>query len=148
MEAKAKIEYFCVYQERCHSEVTKKLYEWGLATDQVDVLISDLIQNNFLNEGRFAEAYVSGKFRIKRWGRNKIRVHLKQKHVNEYSIKKALDSIDEETYIETIELLAQKKQAEVNGNQWEKRRKCYSYLLNKGFESSLIQNVLDKLFPL
>ncbi|MCB0477143.1 MAG: RecX family transcriptional regulator [Crocinitomicaceae bacterium] len=148
MESKAKIEYFCAYQERCHSEVSKKLYDWGLAPDQVDALLADLIQNNFLNEGRFAESYVSGKFRMKKWGRNKIRLHLKQKKVNEYSIKKALESIDDEEYLECLELLIQKKYKEAKGNKWEKRQKTYSFLVHKGYESSVVQDALDRLISL
>lgn len=148
LEAKAKIEYFCAYQERCHSEVEKKLFDWGLAPDQVDALIADLIQHNFLNEGRFAEAYVSGKFRIKKWGRNKIKMHLKQKRVNEYSIKKSLAEIEEEEYLKVLEELAIKKHREAKGNKWEKRQKTYAYLTNRGYESGLIQDVLEKNFPL
>ena len=147
LESKAKIEYFCVYQERCHSEVESKLYSWGLSSEQVGQLVADLIENNFLNEGRFAEAYASGKFRIKKWGKRKILLHLKQKRVSEYSINKALNDLDEDEYLETIRHLISRKHQETKGNKWEKRKKTLSYLQNKGFESGLVRLQLDELFP-
>src|SRR5688572_5536586 len=101
LEAKQKIEAFCAYQERCDFEVRQKLFSWGLFQEDVDALISDLITHNFLNEQRFAEAYVSGKFRIKKWGRVKIRQQLKLRKISEYSIKKGMQVIDDEEYIKT-----------------------------------------------
>lgn len=148
LECKAKIEYFCAYQERCHSEVQKKLLSWGMDQEQTDNLVADLITNNFLNEGRFAEAFVSGKFRIKKWGRNKIRLHLKQKKVSEYSINKAFAEMDEEEYLETLQELLEKKYREAKGNVWEKRKKTSSFLINKGYEGDLIRESLDKTFPI
>ena len=102
LEAKNKIESYCAYQERCDQEVRMKLKSWNLYSEDVDILISDLITNNFLNEERFAEAYVSGKFRIKKWGRVKIKQHLKQKNISAYSIKKAIETIDEDDYLKTV----------------------------------------------
>lgn len=148
LESKAKIEYFCAYQERCHSEVESKLYSWGLSSEQVGQLVADLIENNFLNEGRFAEAYASGKFRIKKWGKRKIFLHLKQKRVSEYSINKALNDLDEDEYLETIRHLISRKHQETKGNKWEKRKKTLSYLQNKGFESGLVREQVDELFPI
>lgn len=148
LEAKAKIEYFCAYQERSHSEVESKLYKWGLESDQVNALIADLIQNNYLNEQRFAESYASGKFRIKKWGRNKIKLHLKQKKVSTYSINKAMESLDEDEYRETLSDLADRKHRETKGTKWEKFQKTYKYLVQKGYESGLVQEVLNEQFPL
>lgn len=148
LDAKAKIEYFCAYQERCHSEVESKLYSWGLDKEQVGYLVADLITNNFLNEARFAEAYASGKFRIKKWGKRKILLHFKQKKVSDYSIKKALESIEEDEYMETLQQLVLKKYQESKGNQWEKRKKTLSFLQNKGYESFLIREQLDEHFPI
>ena len=148
LESKAKIEYFCAYQERSHQEVRNKLYDYGLATDQVDNLISDLITDNFLNEERFADAYASGKFRMKKWGKIKIKLNLKQKRVSDYSIRKALANIDEEDYLQCIVLLVEKKHLASTGNKWEKRKKTMSFLLNKGFEADLVKEELDRKFPL
>ena len=86
LEAKAKLEAFCAYQERCQLEIEQKLYSWKFSDEQISQLIADLITNRFLDEERFASAFVSGKFRIKRWGRIKIKAHLKAKKISNYSI--------------------------------------------------------------
>lgn len=149
LEAKAKIEYFCAYQERCHSEVQSKLYDYGMDGEQVANLTADLIINNFLNEERFAEAFVSGKFRIKRWGKRKIILHLKQKNVSAYSINKAIKSIEEESYLEAINSLILKKYAEqTKGTKWEKRKKVTAFLISKGFEPDLVVDAQNQLIPL
>ncbi len=143
LEAKLKIEAWCAYQERCDQELRKKLRSWNMHYEDVDVLISDLISNNFLSEERFAEAFVSGKFRIKRWGKLKIKQHLKQKNISDYSIKKGLSQIDDDEYFETLEMLFTKKSEMVSGKTiWEKKAKIKRYLFNKGYESDLIYEVM------
>ena len=102
LEAKVKLEVFCSYQERCEQEIRQKIDTWGIFGEDVDFLVSDLISNNFLNEQRFAEAFVSGKFRIKKWGRIKIKQHLKQKNISDYSINKGFAEIDPTEYWQTI----------------------------------------------
>lgn len=144
LEAKAKIEAYCAYQERCQSEVSNKLFQWGIVGEQQDQLIAHLISNRFLDEERFAEAYVSGKFRIKKWGRIKIRQHLKQKHISDYSIKKALAQIDGEEYFETLVQLCNQKSTQLGKEKdsWAKKAKIMRFLASKGFESDLIYEVL------
>ena len=95
----AKLTKYCAYQERCHSEVRNKLYEWGLYQSVVEETIVSLIQDDFLNEERFAEAYARGKFRIKKWGRIKILAELNKRKISEYCKKKGLDQIDEGEYL-------------------------------------------------
>ena len=145
LEAKQKIEAYCAYQERCDFEVRKKLNSWNLYQDDIDALIADLIINNFLNEERFAEAYVSGKFRIKKWGRNKIRQSLKQKKISEYSIQKGLGQINEVEYLETLKSLAEAKVVK-GKSAWEKKAKLTRYLSSKGFESDLIYLQVKDMF--
>ncbi|MBP6234345.1 MAG: RecX family transcriptional regulator, partial [Chitinophagaceae bacterium] len=89
-QALQKLKHYCAYQERCHSEVKEKLYQLGVWKKEHDEIIASLIEENYLNEERFAVAYAGGHFRIKQWGRIKIKYELKQKQVSEYSIKKAL----------------------------------------------------------
>lgn len=147
LEAKAKIEAYCAYQERCHYEVGTKLFAWGITGEQQDQLIADLISNRFLDEERFAEAFVSGKFRIKRWGRIKIRQHLKQKHVSEYSIKKGLAAIDLEEYYATIQYLIERKSEDLKSEKdpWQKKAKIIRFLASKGFEQELIYEALAEV---
>lgn len=145
LEAKAKIEAYCAYQERCQSEVISKLFQWGITGEQQDQLVAHLISNRFLDEERFAEAYVSGKFRIKKWGRIKIRQHLKQKQISEYSIRKALSTIDGDVYFETLCALANSKNEALvkEADSWKRKAKVVRYLAAKGFEQDLIFEAID-----
>ena len=93
MEAKVKLEALCAYQERCSFELEKKMQLWGLDPENQRILLADLITNNFLNEERFAEAFVSGKINIKKWGRIKIKMELKRKFISDYSINKADEAL-------------------------------------------------------
>lgn len=150
-QALQKIKHYCAYQERCHQEVKEKLYSLGMHRKDVDELISQLIEENYLNEERFAIQYAGGKFRMNHWGKIKIKYALKQKQVSEYCIKKALLQIDNDAYMKTIEKLAAEKQNTLKGekNNFVKLRKVQDYLLQKGFESDLIKDALDrsKLLP-
>jgi regulatory protein len=146
LEAKQKIESYCAYQERCDFEVRKKLHSWNMFSEDIDILISDLISNNFLNEERFAEAFSTGKFRLKKWGKVKIKQHLKQKRISDYSINKGLSEIDETEYLEALRSLAEKKFTDSKGaNQWEKLSKVKRFLYNKGYESELIAEILKEV---
>ncbi|TCC96150.1 regulatory protein RecX [Pedobacter hiemivivus] len=141
--ALAKAEHYCAYQERAQQEIRDKLYEWGLWSDDVEELISELIQTNFLNEERFTEAYVSGKFKIKRWGKIKIKQGLKLKRIPDKMISRALNTIDYDDYLNTILVTAQKKAPLIKENDAFKRKyKLISYLMSKGFEKDLIIDVL------
>jgi regulatory protein len=142
LEAKQKLEAFCAYQERCDFEVRKKLRSWNMHYEDIDILISDLISNNFMNEQRYAEAYVSGKFRIKKWGRVKIIRELKMRKISEYSIKKGLEQIDEEEYLQTLKDLAENKKV-TGKTQWEKMAKLKRFLSSKGYETELIHEVIQ-----
>jgi regulatory protein len=147
LEAKAKLEAFCAYQERCQFEVENKLITWNFPEEQRNQLIAHLITNRFLDEERFASAYVSGKFRIKRWGRIKINQHLKQKQISSYSIQKAMKEIDPSEYYETIYKLAKRKWSERKKEEdlWSFQAKVSRYLAAKGYESELIYQVIQSV---
>jgi len=139
----ATITNYCAYQERCHSEVRQKLLELGCYGEELEEAIGILIEENFLNEERFAIAFAGGKFRMQSWGKVKIRQHLKQKQVSDYCINKGLKSIEEKDYYEKLVALFEKKSQSLAAerSQWRKRQKITAYLLQKGFESDLIQQV-------
>jgi regulatory protein len=145
LQALPKAKHYCAYQERCHSEVKDKLYGFGLNTKEVDQIISTLIEENYLNEERFAIQFAGGHFRSKKWGRVKIKYQLKQKQVSEYCIKKALKQIDEEEYLKTLQQLfdAKLKTLKSEKNIFIKKRKLQDHLLQKGFESYLIRAVIN-----
>lgn len=144
LQAREKIEHYCAYQERSQKEVRNKLYEIGLKNSaEVEEIISDLIQNNFLNEERFALAYTRGKFRMKQWGRMKIKQGLKLKGITGRLLKIALSSIDEEQYIQTLALILEKKNEKISEKDPYKRRyKLSQYGMLRGFEPDIIAEVL------
>ena len=138
-----KIKYYCSYQERSHYQVKEKLYSFGLYKYEVEAILSQLIEENYLNEERYAIAFAGGKFRIKQWGRVKIKYELKQNNVSEYCIKSALKSIDENEYKKTLhELFETKiKTLRAEKNIFVKKQKVYAYLMQKGFEPALINSL-------
>jgi regulatory protein len=135
---------YCAYQERSHAETKDKLYSFGLSKTDVEKTISQLIEEDYLNEERFAAAFARGKFRMKHWGRVKIKYELKQRRVSEYCIKKAMQEIDDEEYAETLKKLCEQKLKELGSEETElmKKKKVRDYLLQKGYEHELImQNI-------
>jgi regulatory protein len=140
-EAYQKLRHYCAYQDRCHSELKSKAYSFGLKKPEVEELTSKLIEENCLNEERFAKAFAGGKFRIKQWGRIKIRSELKNKQISYYCIAAALDEIDDLTYKETLHKLAVKRWNSIRGpgaNLFIKMTKTRDHLLLKGYEASLV----------
>ena len=145
-EALQKLKHYCAYQERSHSEVKEKLYNLGVWKKDHDEIIAKLIEENYLNEERFAIAYAGGKFRIKQWGRVKIKYELKQKQVSDYSIKKALKQINEEDYVKVLDKLAKEKYASLKSEQWlARKKKTMDHLLRRGFETELINESIKKI---
>lgn len=144
-QALQKLKHYCAYQERCHSEVKDKLYQLGIWKKDHDEIIAALIEENYLNEERFAVAFAGGKFRIKQWGRVRIKYELKQKQVSEYSIKKAMKQIDEEEYLSLLNKLAKEKYAALKNEQYLiRKKKTMDYLVAKGFEADLVRKVVEK----
>jgi regulatory protein len=142
-QAIQKLRQYCAYQERSHSEVQQKLWDMGVRKSDHDEVISSLIEDDYLNEERFAIQFAGGKFRMKSWGRKKIWYALKEKKVSDYCIKKAMNAIDEETYEQTLKHLAEKKYESLKGEQYLVRRKrTIDYLLQKGYEPELINKAL------
>ena len=146
-EALQKAKQYCAYQERCHSEVKEKLYSLGMYKKGVDELLSELISENYLNEERFAIMFAGGKFRIKQWGRIKIKYALKQKQVSEYCIKKALAAINDTDYRKTLQKLFDQKLKTLKGEKsiFIKKRKLQDYLIQKGFETDMIRKLIAEM---
>ena len=145
-QALQKARHYCGYQERCHSEVQEKLYSFGLRKPQVEAALATLIEEGYLNEERFAIAYAGGHFRLKQWGKVRIRYQLKQKHVSDYCIKKALAAIDEEEYSRTLARLAEQKWESLKEeeNVLTRKHKLQTFLQQKGYEIDLIKTVAEK----
>ena len=134
---------YCAYQERSQQEVRDKLYDWGLHRNEVEQCIAQLVSENYLNEQRFAIAYAGGKFRMKEWGRIKIKLALKQKKVSDYCIRKALEEISTIDYQKTLHKLLSKKGKEVKeSNPIKKKYKVAQYAISRGFEPEMVWEVL------
>jgi regulatory protein len=147
IEGLEKAKSYCAYQERCHKEVSDKLYSWKLNADEIDYIIDNLLQENYLNEERFAITFAGGKFRIKKWGRKKIIQKLKEKGVSDYCIKKGLEEIIEEEYISNMRNLIEKKYTSLKDkNIFTKKKKTAAYLYGKGYESDLIWTHLNDCY--
>lgn len=144
--AREKIQSYCAYQERCHKEVSMKLKSWGLIQEVIDLLIIELIQFNFLNEERYARSFARGKFRIKKWGKLKIRMALKKREINFKCIDFAMLEIDDKTYLNTLKKLLQKKNNILKEtNLYKRKMKLINYLVNRGYEYDLIHDALVEL---
>jgi regulatory protein len=137
--ALAKAQKYCAYQERCQWDVEKKFWDWNVDEIIRDEIMADLISKGFINEERFAEQFTKGKFRIKKWGKQKIRMELQKRKISDYSINKAIENIDDEDYLLTLhKLIAKKNQGLQTENEFQKKQKIANYLHAKGYESELI----------
>ena len=146
-EALSKLQKYCSYQERCHKEVEQKLKEMRMISEASDQIIMALIDGDYLNEERFALAFVRGKFKIKKWGRHRLISELKQRNISKYLIDKALKQISEVAYKATFESLAHKKAASITGvSAFMKKKKLADYLLYRGWESSMVYEKVNQVF--
>lgn len=145
-QALQKLKHYCAYQERSHSEVRDKLFNLGVWKKDHDAIIATLIEENYLNEERFAIAFAGGKFRMKQWGRVRIKYELKQRQVSDYSIRKALRQIEEPVYLQTLQQLATSKYALLKGDQYlVRKKKTIDYLIQKGYEPDLVNAAIAAL---
>lgn len=145
-QALLKMAHYCSYQERSHYEAKNKLAELGIYYEHADQIIAELITQNYLNEERFAKAFAGGKFRIKKWGRNKIKQELKQKKVSDYCIQQGLKEIDADDYLITLNKEAKEKYQKLKDkNLLIKASKTAQYLMSRGFEGDLVWDVIKFL---
>lgn len=148
-ESKRALEHYCVYQDRCHKEVRKKLLEMRMIPDAIDIVMGHLIEHNFLNEERFAKAFARGKFNHKSWGKQRIVRELKQRQISAYNIKTALLEISDEDYITTFNTLSRKRIEQISRekDKYKKRKKLADYLLYRGWEGDLVYEKARELVP-
>ena len=145
-QALQKGRHYCGYQERCHQEVKGKLYSFGLRPQDVDAALATLVEEDYLNEVRFAVQFAGGHFRLKQWGKVKIRYELKQRQISDYCIKKALAAIEEDDYLKTLGKLATGKWETLKGETaFARRGKLQEYLVRKGYEQDRIAEVIRTL---
>ncbi|TVZ21394.1 regulatory protein [Dokdonia sp. Hel_I_63] len=148
-EAKRKLEAYCAYQDRCHKEVAQKLRDMRMIPDAIDVVIGHLLEQNFLNEERFAKAFARGKFRHKSWGRTRITRELKQRGIGAYNLKTALLEIEDEEYDTVFNTLSRKRYEQLSSetDKYRKRKKLADYLTYRGWEGDLVYEKVKELVP-
>lgn len=132
-----KMESFCAYQERSVFEIEEKLKKEDISDIEKKMIISSLVENNYLNEKRFVEAYITGKIRIKKWGKLKIIAHLQQKRINKNIIEEIFNQIDNHDYEENIQHLILRKKEELEKKETNPlivKQKLFRYLLSKGYK--------------
>lgn len=145
-EARDKIRAYCLYRERSQTETRDKLLGYGLLPEIADTLLSELIQERFVDEERFARAYVRGKYRIKRWGKTRIKQGLYPHKLSDYVLRKAFSEIDPDQYFENLQYLAAKRWPFTKAkNDYQRRQKLFAYLMRQGYESDLIREVIEEL---
>lgn len=147
-EFQHKLESYCSYQDRCMSDVMKKFSSLHVPLEWQNDIIEHLLRSGFVDEKRFAESYVSGKFRLKKWGKRKIFVGLCSKGISNELIQNALKEIDSEAYWETLLSLASKKSQELmllSDPSWHKKAQITRFLIQRGYESDLISDALESI---
>ena len=136
---------FCAYQERTHKEVRNKLHELEIIGDESEVIITWLIENNYLNEERFARLFAGSKFRQKKWGRIKIRQELKMRGVSDYCLKAGMSEIDGDDYMVTLQEIIEKKSKDIkDSNKLIIKQKLVKFALSRGFENDLVFDVVSR----
>ena len=145
-EIQSKLEYYCSYQERCYKDVENKLNTFSLIPEAREKILTYLIENNFINEERFAKSFARGKHNYKNWGKNRIIQELKFRDISQRLIQSALAEISEDTYLENFNLLAEKHWQSIKERKGPKKSKKFvDFLLRKGYESNLIFEKLNEL---
>ena len=141
-----KMAKYCAYQERCVKDVRDKLKTYDIPQEDRDKILVFLLDNRFVNDERFAKSFVRGKVNQSGWGMNKIRFHLMQKGITKEIIDEALGQTDEEVYRQRlIDILKTKSKTVKAETDYEKKRKLAAYAMQKGFEGSLVWEVVKNL---
>jgi len=144
-ELKRKLEQYCSYQERCHKEVEQKMFDYKLIPEAKELILLHLMEHNFLNEERFSKSFARGKFRIKKWGKQRIIRELKFRHISSYNIKTALKEIDDQTYLQSIyDITERRNDVLTEPNSYKRKKKLIDFLMRKGYETDLIYKVVQE----
>jgi|TARA_B100000902_G_scaffold107417_3_gene109260 regulatory protein len=145
-EIERKLQHYCSYQDRCHKEVIEKLKTYKIKSSDLNQIVSNLINKNFLNESRFSKSFVRGKFNIKNWGKLRIQNELKKRNISSYNISLGMKEIDEIDYHKKLDLIFNKKLSSLDRiNTISKKKKIISYLTYRGWESNLIYDKINEI---
>ena len=144
-EALEKLRKYCAYQERSYKDVHDKMWDLKIPAEWRDDMILGLMQENFLNEERFARTYARGKFNIKKWGRVKIIQGLKRHRISKKCIQLGLSEMDEDEYLEVMQHTIELKRSKLKEkNQWKRKSAIYQFVTGRGFEGNLVSDALKE----
>jgi regulatory protein len=139
-----KLRFYCRYQQRCQSELKEKLFVLGINKKDHDELLEELLKENCVSDEKFAVAFVSGRFKMKQWGRRKIQKGLKEKRVSEEIAQRALEQINKKEYMAMLNKLAKERYVSLKHEQYlVRKKKTMDYLMQKGYEVDLIKDVIN-----
>lgn len=142
-DALVKLQRYCAYQDRCHQEVRSKLIELGCYGQDLEEVIANLIEEKFLDEERYARSFARGKFRMKQWGRSRIRQELKLRNISDYCIRKAMEEISEQDYLNTLMEVLEKRALQIaEADDFARKGKLAQYAMSRGFEAELVWQLL------
>lgn len=145
-DAIVKLQRYCAYQDRCHSEVRTKLIELGCYGQDLEDVMASLIEDKFLDEERFARSFARGKFRMKQWGRTRIRQELKMRQISDYCLRKAMEEIKEEDYLKTLQEVLEKRASQIAElDDFARKGKLAQYAMSRGFESDVVWELLREM---
>ena len=150
-EARRRMRKYCSYRDRCHSEVRTKLLSLKVYGQKLEELMTELIEDGYLNEERFSQNFARGKFRMKGWGKNKIKQELKRRGINEYCIKKAIQEIEKENNYADMLKKQIIKYTNARTNKYpnhELRRRVYTHCIRKGYEPELVSSCINQIFSI
>ena len=137
---------YCAKSDRCQYQVLEKLKTYGVSYEVSQEILIELIQENFVNDQRFADSFCSGKFKIKKWGKKKIVFELKKLKISSVCIDSALKTIDFDQYTETANnLLIKKSLLLKDKNIFVKKKKMADYMIRKGYESEFVWDCIRQL---
>jgi regulatory protein len=145
-ESVEKLSNFCAYQERCQWEVRRKLFEKGIHGNDSESLILEMVNAGFINEERYARAFARGKFKLKKWGRTRIRRELKMREISPKSIEIGLSEIDPVEYYDVLLVQAERQWEKIAEKElYKKRFKIGQYLMGRGFEQDLVKEAIEEV---
>ncbi len=148
-QATARLEALCARAEHCSGELLDKLWRMGIERNTARRIVDSLIDRRFVDDRRFARAYINDKLRFAHWGRRKITLGLMQKRVDRNIIDEAIDHIDRKLYISTLRRVLENKTATLPEDtplsSHEGRVKLFRHAISRGFESQLVANIIRQI---
>ena len=143
-EAYLQLAALCAQTEHCRQEMLDKMKRWGLDEGVQDRIISRLVKERFVDDERYARAFVKDKVRYNKWGRRKIQQALWMKRIDEHIQQQVLDEIEEREYLEVLRpLLKQKRKSIKAQNDYELNQKLIRFALGRGFTFDVIRQCIN-----